>query len=77
MRRDPPAAEDHGYLTINAQPVAQVTIDGRAAGTTPIMRYALPPGAHEVTLTTESGATRTITLEIVSGQLTARMVRLE
>lgn len=41
---DPP----NGLLNANAQPWAQVTIDGRAIGDTPLANIAVPVGEHDV-----------------------------
>ena len=38
----------NGTVSINAQPWAQVFIDGKAAGDTPIANLSVPPGEHEV-----------------------------
>jgi len=43
---DPP----RGTLHVNAQPWAQVLVDGRRAGETPIGNLSLPIGEHEVVL---------------------------
>ena len=40
-----------GMLSVNAIPWANVTIDGRAAGITPLGNISLPIGSHEVVLT--------------------------
>ncbi|MCC6746119.1 MAG: serine/threonine protein kinase [Deltaproteobacteria bacterium] len=38
-----------GYLTVNATPRARVYLDGRSTGRlTPLVGYALPPGAHRI-----------------------------
>jgi hypothetical protein len=38
----------NGSLSLNAQPWADVTIDGRPAGTTPLGNLAVPIGQHEI-----------------------------
>jgi hypothetical protein len=38
----------NGRISINAVPWAEVTIDGNAAGQTPIANFALPIGQHEI-----------------------------
>jgi serine/threonine-protein kinase len=38
----------NGVLHINALPWAEVWIDGRALGETPIANVAVPPGTHEL-----------------------------
>jgi hypothetical protein len=40
----------NGVLSVNAVPWAEVVLDGRVIGETPIANYALPPGSHEVIL---------------------------
>jgi hypothetical protein len=37
-----------GYLSLNALPWAEVWVDGKAVGTTPLANLSLPIGAHEV-----------------------------
>ena len=39
-----------GALSVNAQPWANVTVDGRDLGETPLANISLPIGTHEVTL---------------------------
>lgn len=38
------------HLSVNATPWAEVRIDGRAVGTTPQRRLAVPPGSHTIEL---------------------------
>jgi hypothetical protein len=38
------------FLTVSADPWAYVTVDGQRRGTTPLVDFALAPGAHEVVL---------------------------
>jgi hypothetical protein len=38
----------NGSLSVNALPWADVRIDGRAAGTTPLANIEVPVGAHEI-----------------------------
>jgi hypothetical protein len=40
----------NGALSINAQPWAEVILDGKSLGETPIGNYALPIGTHELVL---------------------------
>ena len=41
-------AVPNGRISINAVPWAQVSIDGKDAGETPIANFALPIGTHEI-----------------------------
>ncbi|MBX3183744.1 MAG: serine/threonine protein kinase [Polyangiaceae bacterium] len=50
---DAPAAE-LGYLTFTAVPAAQVTVGGRARGTTPLMALGLRPGSYSVVFSSAS-----------------------
>jgi hypothetical protein len=40
----------NGYLTIAVLPFAEVIVDGRAAGTTPLRNLSLKPGVHTIEL---------------------------
>jgi hypothetical protein len=40
----------NGSLSVNAVPWAEVLLDGKVIGETPIANYAVPPGSHEVLL---------------------------
>jgi archaellum component FlaF (FlaF/FlaG flagellin family) len=40
----------NGSLSVNAQPWAEVLVDGRSLGETPIGNYALPIGSHELVI---------------------------
>jgi hypothetical protein len=51
--------KEFGFITIAADPYANVRIDGREAGTTPIFRRKLPVGTHEIILISpDTGAVR-------------------
>ncbi len=42
-------ATPNGTLSLNALPWANVSLDGRSLGTTPVMNLSVPVGRHEVT----------------------------
>ncbi len=71
----PPAAPDHGYLSVAAVPWGSVQVDGeRVATETPLVKYRLAPGTHEVALCPAadcSGDVRVQTVEIRPGKTTA------
>lgn len=48
------AARGFGALRLNAKPSAQVFVDGKARGWTPILNLRLPSGPHDVRLVYES-----------------------
>jgi len=66
-----------GTLTFAATPWCNVTIDGAPAGQTPIVNKQLPAGRHRIVCENpEIQASRTIQVEIVSGQATRQRVSL-
>ncbi len=70
-----PKAEP-GYLTVVCDPYCDsVVAGGRSLGPSPVVRAALPPGNHSVILR-GSGKTTSIGVTIVSGQTTARRVKM-
>jgi PEGA domain len=50
-------APPHGWVTVDAAPWAEVSIDGQAAGRTPFGPLPLAPGEHQVTFQHPSGLT--------------------
>lgn len=80
-RRPSPAAEPRGapgYVNIIAEPWATVTIDGAAAGQTPIVRREVPSGTVTVRLQREgTGEVRTLRLEVPPGATVSRRVVFE
>ena len=40
----------NGTLSVNALPWAEVWVDGRSSGTTPLANLAVPIGSHEIVL---------------------------
>jgi hypothetical protein len=58
-----------GFLTINAEPWANVKIRGKEIGQTPVTRKRLPPGEHTVTLQNpELGLTREMKVTVRQGE---------
>lgn len=69
----PVRAASVGWVTVDSYPWARVTVDGRDVGVTPVVRLALPPGAHTVLLESPStGARRVAVLEVVEGEVVSR-----
>jgi hypothetical protein len=67
-----------GQLTFDARPWCNVTINGRAAGQTPIVNRSLPSGTHRITCTNpDLGASQTITVDIRPGETTRRRLSLQ
>lgn len=72
----PPAGSDEvsvGWVTIDSYPWARVTVDGREVGVTPVVRLALAPGRHTVTLESPAtGARRVEVVEVGEGEVVSR-----
>jgi serine/threonine-protein kinase len=59
LEPQPPPVQVFGFLTVAADPYANVRIDGKEAGTTPIFRRKLPAGEHLIELVSpDTGRTR-------------------
>jgi hypothetical protein len=69
---DPGAPDETATLEILATPSAEVKVDGKPAGKTPITGYKVPPGRHDVTFIDDTGP-RTMTVNVEPGE--ARMVK--
>jgi len=66
-----------GWLNLLTRPWATVTIDGRPAGMTPLVRRTVHAGTLEIGLRAEGrGATRTIRLRVRAGETVSRSVDL-
>lgn len=73
----PPAAED-GFLTLDTIPWSNVALGNRRLGTTPLIRFRLPPGEHNLTLTNpEQGIRSTYRVVVQPGQTTARRIAIQ
>ena len=65
-----PAPPIQGWLLVLPKPWANVTVDGRALGATPLERIPLAPGSHAVILTHPQYEPFTRRVEIRSGETT-------
>ena len=66
-----------GTLQVVVLPWAEVSVDGRGVGTTPIAPLPLPPGPHSVVLrNSELGASRSMSVTIKAGKPTLLRVDL-
>jgi serine/threonine-protein kinase len=77
-RRDSPAQpSEPAYLNIITRPWASVTVNGQAAGQTPLMRYSVEPGGIVVRLRAEGdGPAKTIRLRARPGETVSRSIDL-
>jgi eukaryotic-like serine/threonine-protein kinase len=72
-----PGKAEPGYLTVVCDPFCDsVSAGGRSLGPSPVVRRPLPPGNHGVTLRKSGSPTKSISVTIVSGQTTARRVKM-
>ncbi|HZO15721.1 MAG TPA: PEGA domain-containing protein, partial [Polyangiaceae bacterium] len=76
-RTEEPAGEPPGKLSVSSKPPCDsVIVAGSPAGACPLSNYPLPPGTHRVTL--KRGAiSKTIVVQIASGQLTSQSVSMK
>ena len=66
-----------GELSIDAEPWAYVSVQGRALGPTPLAHVRLPAGQHRVVLENpDHKVTRTVAISIKNDQRTSVRVRL-
>ncbi len=72
-----PPRESNGFLTLATTPWTTVSLNGRALGTTPLIRLPLPPGSHVLRLQNrERGIDQTYRVTIVAGETLSRRVGL-
>jgi len=57
-----------GEVSIDSQPYATVSIDGRRAGITPLLHTKLPAGHHRIHLTLIDGRSRDVDVDVPSGR---------
>jgi serine/threonine-protein kinase len=72
----PAAAAEPGLLQLAVRPWAEVRIDGKLVGTTPLDRISLPPGEHVVALRHPAFEPLTRTVGIQSGEVAKLVVDL-
>jgi serine/threonine-protein kinase len=60
-------AVPNGSLSVNALPWAEVEIDGRPAGTTPLANLSLPIGSHEIVWKNPQLGERRRTVAVTAG----------
>jgi len=71
-------ASTAGYLTLVCDPFCDSVIAaGKNLGPSPVVRALLPAGDHSVTLRRKDHPSKTIVMTIVSGQTTARRVKMD
>ena len=67
-RRKAPSSTAPGFFSIDSTPYANIFVDGKPFGSTPLFRRELAPGKHAVRAVSKTGAVRNFSIEIRSGQ---------
>jgi hypothetical protein len=70
-----PTSNEPGRLTFNATPWCNVSVDGRNAGQTPVVNFALSPGRHTVVCVNPQAGTRRVTINVDPGETVRRSIR--
>ncbi|HVH05057.1 MAG TPA: hypothetical protein VNE71_03550, partial [Myxococcota bacterium] len=71
------AAAEPARLDVNAIPWAEVRVDGRAVGETPIFELRLAPGPHVIDLRNSPlGVERRMSVDLAPGESRALVVEL-
>ncbi len=69
-REAPRSSEPAGFITIDSSPVyAEIYVDGKHRGETPLVRLAVEPGVHTVRAVAPSGSAQTFSISIESGKV--------
>jgi hypothetical protein len=61
------ASDDSSYLEILSDPPVDVLVDGKPAGRTPIKKFQVTPGSHDVTFDDDVGGPRTMSITVQPG----------
>ena len=74
-----PAGQDpaFGTLALNAHPWAEVVVDGRVAGRTPILGFKAPAGSHRIEFRHPTLGTQVVTRDLAAGAREVVTVRFE
>jgi hypothetical protein len=66
-----PVEPQIGYLAADAEPWADVLVDGAKVDRTPFSKYPLPAGKHEVVFQAPDGRTQKRTVTVAQGKTTS------
>ena len=73
---DEPRELADGYFTIDAQPYAEIYVDGTKVGLTPLVMFPLEPGRHRVrAVAVESGKSESFRIQILPKKVVTRQIR--
>jgi hypothetical protein len=77
---EPPAppvtVETQGFLTLDADPLGTVFIDGVKVGDVPITRYGVTPGAHTIRIECGGYKTQTFQVLVEAGHIVRKRITL-
>ncbi len=76
-REEPSASATTGQLTLVTEPYAKAYLGKRYLGQTPIFKLNLPAGKHSLKLVREDGQSHRVSVEIKTGEHTARKIDLD
>jgi serine/threonine-protein kinase len=72
------AGSDEGFLNINSIPAATCFLDGKAIGSTPMMRVSVHAGLHTVKfVNADRGIAKSVTVKVDAGETKPAITRLE
>lgn len=74
VERRPTRPTGTGTVSIDALPFAQISIDGKKMGPTPLLRIPLAEGKHRVKATTEDGRVKKVTIHVRANALTVERI---
>ena len=62
----PPPSAGQGYITVNTDPPSTVFIDGREAGSTPVVEFGVSTGRHTIRVERPGFKTKTETVDVAT-----------
>jgi hypothetical protein len=72
-----PAPAETGFLNVTSDPIANLSVDGKDYGKTPVTKIELPVGSHQLSLVSLDGKLqRKIGVKIAKGETTRIKINL-
>jgi serine/threonine-protein kinase len=65
-----------GYLSMDAMPYAEVFVDGKSVGITPIVKVPVKAGKHAVKAVAQNGATKKLSITVQSGKIVSKRIEI-
>ncbi len=66
----------HGFITVNAIPWGDVYVDGKSLGSTPVVKYPIKPGNHELLIEQIKYKTHEQVISVSRSQTTVLSIKL-